>query len=51
MENCSHCGAETELYDQNIPICLECSAKADGEADEKGADTVTFVFGLSTFSL
>jgi hypothetical protein len=25
MAACAYCGAETELYDGGVPICLECS--------------------------
>jgi hypothetical protein len=29
MASCSRCGAETELYDSGVPVCLAC---ADREA-------------------
>jgi hypothetical protein len=25
MAACAHCGAETELYNNGVPICLKCS--------------------------
>ena len=27
MATCKHCGDETELYSNGIPICLACAAK------------------------
>src|SRR5437016_14521710 len=36
MANCSRCGAETELYDSGVPICVAC---ADREAQPKPPET------------
>jgi len=32
MASCSRCGAETELYDSGVPVCLAC---ANREADRE----------------
>ena len=29
MAACAHCGAETQLFDGGVPICLECSEAQD----------------------
>jgi Fe-S-cluster-containing dehydrogenase component len=36
MERCAFCGAETQLYDGGIPICVKCCeerAKEETESD------------------
>ena len=33
MDQCSRCGAETQLYYGDIPICLDCS-KAREQSNE-----------------
>ena len=29
MAKCAYCGAETELYDGETPICIKCSEKLE----------------------
>ncbi len=33
VNSCLDCGAATELYDRDVPMCPECSAKRDRERD------------------
>jgi hypothetical protein len=35
MAACSHCGAETELYDSGVPVCLKCSVERDCKTAKK----------------
>ncbi len=37
MAPCSRCGEDTELYLNNIPICLGCSAYLEREDQERKA--------------
>ena len=37
MAPCSRCGEDTELYLNNIPICLRCSAFLQRENEERKA--------------
>jgi hypothetical protein len=30
MERCSHCGADTELYVNGVPLCVKCDKRFDG---------------------
>ena len=31
MAACAYCGAETELYENGVPICLKCSDERDAK--------------------
>jgi hypothetical protein len=31
MAKCSSCGAETILYENDVPICVNCADRADGQ--------------------
>ena len=35
MAACAYCGAETELYDSGVPVCLKCSEERDNRASKK----------------
>jgi len=35
MAKCVYCGAETELYVNGVPVCLECSEEREGEPAKK----------------
>ena len=35
MAACAYCGAETELYENGVPICLKCSDEREGKAQRK----------------
>jgi hypothetical protein len=37
MPPCSRCGEDTELYLNNMPICLGCSEFLEGENEERKA--------------
>jgi hypothetical protein len=32
MPACAYCGAETQLYESGVPICLKCSDERDSKA-------------------
>jgi hypothetical protein len=31
MAKCSNCGAETQLYEYGVPICMKCADARDAE--------------------
>ena len=35
MAACAYCGAETELYESGVPICLKCSDQRESKASKK----------------
>lgn len=35
MAACAYCGAETELYENGVPICLECCEERERKAKKK----------------
>lgn len=35
MAACAYCGAETELYENRVPICLKCSEERDHKTHKK----------------
>ena len=35
MAACAYCGAETELYENGVPICLKCSDERDSKVSKK----------------
>ena len=35
MAKCANCRAETQLYDNGVPICLECAEARDNKAIKK----------------
>lgn len=35
MAACTYCGAETQLYENGVPICLKCSDEWDSKAKKK----------------
>ena len=41
MAACSHCGAETELYDSGVPICIKCSNVRDNASKKPPASSQT----------
>jgi len=34
MARCAHCGAETQLFSNGSPICIECDAAREAEPDQ-----------------
>lgn len=45
MAACAYCGAETQLYDNGVPVCLKCSEEREAKrkppvpSTEKGSIT------------
>jgi hypothetical protein len=35
MEMCAFCGAETQLYHRDVPVCLDCSMICEQTAQPK----------------
>jgi hypothetical protein len=35
MSKCAQCGAVTQLFDDGVPICMECAAKNDAQSAAK----------------
>jgi hypothetical protein len=35
MAECAYCKADTELYNNGVPICLKCSNEPDNKASKK----------------
>lgn len=35
MAACTYCGAETELYESGVPICVKCSDERESKAKKK----------------
>ena len=35
MAACTYCGAETELYEKGVPVCLKCSEERDSKPRKK----------------
>jgi hypothetical protein len=35
MAACAYCGAETQLYDSGVPICLKCSDERENKPSRK----------------
>jgi len=38
MDECSKCGAETQLYENGNAICLKCSAQSEAARKRTAAD-------------
>jgi hypothetical protein len=38
MDMCSLCGAETQLYHRDVPVCLDCSMSCDRASRAKLAE-------------
>ena len=34
MSNCFNCGADTQLFDNDLPICIKCAEKAEAKRKE-----------------
>ena len=43
MAACAYCGAETELYENSVPICLKCSEERDYEVAKKSPATANSI--------
>jgi hypothetical protein len=35
MQMCAFCGAETQLYHRDVPVCLDCSMICEQTAEPK----------------
>jgi hypothetical protein len=35
MAACAYCGAETELYESGVPLCVKCSDERESKAKKK----------------
>ena len=38
MAQCAYCKAETELFDNDVPVCLECSAAQESKTKTSDSD-------------
>ena len=36
MPDCTYCHSETELYDDGLPVCIECSDRLDSKPPSNG---------------
>jgi len=40
MAACAHCGAETELYENGVPICLKCADERQPKPKPPNSDQI-----------
>jgi hypothetical protein len=40
MDRCSKCGADTELYESGVPLCVRCAAAIDDARKETAIEQV-----------
>ncbi len=38
MAKCSYCGADTEMYVRNIPVCVKCDDEGSGVKKDPTAE-------------
>ena len=34
MSKCFNCGADTQLFENGVPICMKCAEKVDAKREE-----------------